>query len=971
MLAKARRVVAPTLWARAQSLADGGAVRLGKRAPAVESWLVQVPPRAAPWEVTLWPAENDWYCTCESPGCVHLAAVVLARAAGTFEQRAAARVVWRFVRSAEGLRLTADAPVDAAWTEDDKLVQRLAREWLGSAVAGSPIVPRGILHDLLPALAGLPVTLDGVSVTTSGEPVVPRAIVDDVEGGWKVRLARAPGIDEAFRNGVVRMGTLLRPFTDGGLDVELKNRLNSGIVFRAEDVESLVARFLPSLETRIPVERRSARLPAVVDMAPRLEWEVRTSAGEGAGQSLAVTPRIVYGDPAVARVERGNLVRIGGAIPARNLPAERKLEAELGEMRMAAGSGSARIGAEAARWVEGLKPAVRAAVLAKAPQFRIDRQAGDPEIVIGDDGLSVSIRAGADPRALLSAWQDHVPLVPLLGGGFRNVPREWLDRFAPVLAELLDACDRSGRVPKDRAAVLLDAAEALALPVPPALNALRALAGDFEAIPSVVLHRGFTGSLRPYQQRGLDWLHWLGTLSAGSESEAGRSGGVLADDMGLGKTIQCLALLLERAGAGPAMVVAPTSVLRNWESEATKFAPSLRVNVYHGSKRALDPAADVTVTTWALLRLDNVELCAFPAKNGWEAGWGTVILDEAQAMKNGDSLAAQAACAVPARLKLAVTGTPVENRLEELWSLFHCVQPGLLGSRSGFRDRFGTPIANGSRRARDDLRRRIRPFVLRRLKSQVAKDLPARTDRVLRCTLSKEERSLYDSVRSLTRADVAKMLGGGRTLQVLEVLLRMRQAACHPGLLPGKTAASSSKVDLLMEELESILDLGVEPTGEAPTGPRWPHKALVFSQWTSMLDLVEPALEARGIPYVRLDGSTVNRAAVVAQFQAADGPPVFLLSLTAGGTGLNLVAADYVFLLDPWWNPAVEDQATDRAHRIGQERPVVASRIVAEGTVEERILELQARKRMLANAALDDEALAAQLTRDEIAALFD
>ncbi len=955
MLEKARRVVAPTSWTRAQALADAGAVSLVKRTPAEESWLVDVPPRAAPWEVTLWPGEQDWYCACESPGCVHFGAVAIARAAGKFDKKAAARVTWRLTRSPEGLRLAVDAPRDAVWTDDDKLVQRLAREWLGTADS-RPIVPRGILHELLAALGGLPLTLDGSPITASAEPVVPKAIVEDHEGGFRVRLVRAAGIDEAFHNGVVRLGTVLRPFTNGGLDTELKNRLNSGMVFRPSELEELLTRFLPRLEKLVPVERRSAKLPSVVRVPPRLEWDVRC--GIDGAASIAVTPRIVYGDPPVARVERGVLVRLGGEIPARDLPAERKLEAELGEMKMGAGSGSARTGAEAARWIEGLKPAVRSAILAKAPQFRIDRKNGDPEIAIGEDGLTVRIDAGgADPRALLSAWHDHVALVPLLDGGYRPVPRDWLERFGPVLAELLDARDPDGKVPKDRAAVLIDAAEALALPMPPALNALRALAGDFDAVPATPLHAAFVGALRPYQQRGLDWLTWLGGL-------AERGGGVLADDMGLGKTIQCLAALLDRRAVGPALVVAPTSVLRNWESEAAKFAPSLRVNVYHGAKRALDPRADIVVTTWALLRLD-IDQLATPAHA--PGGWGTVIFDEAQAMKNPGSQAAVAACRVQGRLKLCVTGTPVENKLEELWSLFHCVQPGLLGSRAAFADRFGTPIANGNRRSRDDLRRRIRPFVLRRLKSQVAKDLPQRTDRVLRCALSSEERALYESVRSLTRSDVARMLGGGRTLQVMEVLLRMRQAACHTGLLPGKEAASSAKVDLLMEELEEILDIedGVDPTAE------WPHKVLVFSQWTSMLDRVEPHLRARGIPFVRLDGSTVDRAAVVATFQGAGGPPVFLLSLTAGGTGLNLVAADYVFLLDPWWNPAVEDQATDRAHRIGQTRPVVATRLVSENTVEERILELQARKRLLASAALDDAALSSQLTRDEIAALFD
>jgi SNF2 family DNA or RNA helicase len=247
--------------------------------------------------------------------------------------------------------------------------------------------------------------------------------------------------------------------------------------------------------------------------------------------------------------------------------------------------------------------------------------------------------------------------------------------------------------------------------------------------------------------------------------------------------------------------------------------------------------------------------------------------------------------------------------------------------------------------------------VLRRLKSEVARDLPPRTSLILRCTLTAEERALYQGVKSLGKAEAAQLLERGSTLSVLEVLLRMRQAACHGGLLSSAWEHGSSKLELLMENLEQIVEEG--------------HRALVFSQWTSLLNKVEPELKSRGLRFVRLDGSTTDRAEVVTEFMKEDGPPVFLLSLKAGGTGLNLTKADYVFHLDPWWNPAVEDQATDRAHRIGQENPVVSCRLIAENTVEERIIELQERKRELVRAALDEEALAKSITREELLALFE
>jgi SNF2 family DNA or RNA helicase len=335
------------------------------------------------------------------------------------------------------------------------------------------------------------------------------------------------------------------------------------------------------------------------------------------------------------------------------------------------------------------------------------------------------------------------------------------------------------------------------------------------------------------------------------------------------------------------------------------------------------------------------------------------VLDEAQTIKNPDAQVARAARRLQAEHRLALTGTPVENRLEELWSLFAFTLPGFLGQREGFSARVADALGGpDQRQALAWLRRRVRPFVLRRLKREVAPELPPRTEMVLTCELSDDERGLYEVLRQAALRDVGVALGAGRTLSVLEALLRLRQAACHPGLLPGRAETRSSKLDLLVERLATLAEEG--------------HRALVFSQWTSFLDLCEPALAEAGISACRLDGSTRDRQAVVERFQAEDGPTVFLLSLKAGGTGLNLTAADYVFHLDPWWNPAVEDQAVDRAHRIGQDKPVFSVRLVAAGTVEERIVALQHAKRELASAAIGDEGLlAANLTSVELLALFE
>jgi SNF2 family DNA or RNA helicase len=378
-------------------------------------------------------------------------------------------------------------------------------------------------------------------------------------------------------------------------------------------------------------------------------------------------------------------------------------------------------------------------------------------------------------------------------------------------------------------------------------------------------------------------------------------------------------------------------VLANWEREISRFAPSLTSVMWHGQDRREKAEAlkgvDVVLTSYSLIRRDVKEL------EGLE--YRLVVLDEAQNIKNPESQVAQAAFALRAWRRTALTGTPVENRLDELWSLFHFLNPGFLGGRRDFETRVARRVAEGDAEAAANLRRRLRPFVLRRRKDEVARELPPRQELVVHVALSETERALYDAVRAATLPGVvAQLRAGGSVIAALEALLRLRQACCHPALLPGRERAEgSAKLEALLERLETAVADG--------------HRALVFSQWTSLLDLVEPALVAAGLAFARLDGSTRDRAGVVAAFSDPAGPPVLLISLRAGGTGLNLTAADHVFLLDPWWNPAVEDQAADRAHRIGQTRPVLVHRLVAQDSVEEAMLALQARKRGLADAALE------------------
>jgi SNF2 family DNA or RNA helicase len=395
-------------------------------------------------------------------------------------------------------------------------------------------------------------------------------------------------------------------------------------------------------------------------------------------------------------------------------------------------------------------------------------------------------------------------------------------------------------------------------------------------------------------------------------------------------------------------------------AEAAKLTPGLRILDHSGRGRVRpapegDPFAghDLVLITYGTLRRDVAALR--------QVDFDYVILDEAQAIKNADSQSAKAARLLRGRHRLAMTGTPVENHLGELWSLLEFLNPGLLGASTSLKAH-AAELRNPAPEAREMLSRALRPFILRRTKEQVAKDLPAKVEQTLFCELPAKQRKLYDELRDHYRGAHGSRIGeqglGRAKILVLEALLRLRQAACHPALLDrGRTDEPSAKLDVLLPQIREVLSEG--------------HKVLVFSQFTAFLALVRRTLDREGLSYLYLDGRTRDRREKVAQFQAVSGPPLFLISLKAGGLGLNLTAADYVYLLDPWWNPAVEAQAVDRAHRIGQARTVFAYRLVARNTVEEKILELQASKRALADAIIQaDESLIAGLSREDLELLL-
>lgn len=483
-------------------------------------------------------------------------------------------------------------------------------------------------------------------------------------------------------------------------------------------------------------------------------------------------------------------------------------------------------------------------------------------------------------------------------------------------------------------------------------NRLRKQLKLFEGVKPLETPGNFVGSLRPYQCDGLGWFEFLRTFSFG---------GCLADDMGLGKTVQVLALLETRRAlredpnnhVGPSLVVAPRSLVFNWKQEAIRFVPKLRILDHTGIDRVkgIDHLEDydMILTTYGTLRRDAIFLK--------DLRFDYVVLDEAQAVKNPSSESAKAVRLVNGTHRMALSGTPVQNNLGDLWSLFEFLNPGMLGTSTVFSE--GMATDENSRRL---LSRALRPFILRRTKEQVAADLPKKLEQTIFCELEGEQKRLYEQLRDGFRKSLLAQVdrdGMGKSkMLVLEALLRLRQAALHPGLIdPTRIPEGSAKLDMLVDRLTEIIGSG--------------HKALVFSQFTSMLAIVRDSLDKLGIKYEYLDGKTRDRQQHVERFQNDETCKLFLVSLKAGGLGLNLTAADYVYLLDPWWNPAVETQAIDRAHRIGQTRPVFACRIIAKDTVEEKVLSLQQSKQKLADAIINAEnSLIRDLDRDDLELLL-
>jgi superfamily II DNA or RNA helicase len=808
----------------------------------------------------------------------------------------------------------------------------------------------------------------------------PSALAWDAGGAWRFEMRVKAEADRFILDGVLRRGGDERPLDAATLVTA------SGLVFMdgraalfehdaafawVADLRRHHRLEVPSAEGQrlraallSTVRRPPVELPVElgieeVRLAPGPRLKIATRAGRFRDESeLVAEPSFQYGDAVVPAEAPGWAV--AAATPprvyVRDRDAERALverlrvlginrsafqEREDGPLRLS----PARLGPTVLTLTrEGWHVEAEGRVYRRPGAASLRVSSGidwfDLEASVDFEGERVSL-----PR-LLQALRRGESTVVLDDGSLGMLPEEWLRRQAP-LARFGEIEGELVRFKRSQAG-LLDAllASQPEVEADAAFEKARGALRLFEGIRPLAAPRGFVGRLRGYQELGLGWMAFLREFGFG---------GCLADDMGLGKTVQVLALLEARRGEveRPSLVIVPRSLVFNWMEEATRFAPRLRVLDHTGLDRARDARAfganDVVLTTYGTLRRDAALLK--------DVAFDYVILDEAQAIKNKATESAKAVRLLRADHRLALSGTPVENHLGELQSLFEFLNPGLLGRM---------PLARGGgeldEEGRAALAQGIAPFVLRRTKGQVAKDLPPKTEQTLWCDLEPEQKVLCDELREHYRSallDRVERQGLARSkIQVLEALLRMRQAACHPGLVdPRQADGPSAKLDALVPRLVEIVEEG--------------HKALVFSQFTSFLALLKPRLVAAGLVHEYLDGKTRDRAARVKRFETDAACGVFLISLKAGGLGLNLTAAEYVFLLDPWWNPAVEAQAVDRTHRIGQARAVFAYRLVARGTVEEKVLALQEKKRALADAIVRaDEGVLRGLRREDLELLL-
>lgn len=925
--------------------------------------------------VTLWPEEEDWNCDCGSPDdpCEHVVAAIIAinqaNEKGEPLPRASSKVAsieyyfsavedqlsFKRIASHDGQKEILAVSLSAlasgrisgpklAPTKEDLTVDHIID---GHRKGGT--LPPMVLKEVIKSLSTCDrVFFEGEPIICKAEAIGATAQINDTPSGVYVKSEKDRRIKKVYKNGAVIGNSeekTLHPLLQVEISKDLRQMLREGRLFGNKEIHHLVSEVIPKLKEALPLEIKSSKLPTAQYLKPKLVWQ-----SQAKGNQLLAYPVIAYGTPPCAVVENGQLIpKDSNIVPVRMLEDERKLADELtrrfpdSELNKAISYDAA----EAVSFLDQLEAKGFEVMGQGKEYFQVfpelsltlpeQLNINKPFDIIFESVGADSVKKLANPEHVLNSWLNDEPLVPLLDGGFAPIPSNFLERHGAKILDLIRSRDNEEMLPKCMLPSLAELYNDLGNNEPAALTEWSKLLAEFEEIPSSPLPSDLQAELRPYQRQGFNWLTFLQNMGMGA---------LLADDMGLGKTLQTIACI-----KGKTLVIAPTSVLENWRKELKKFRPGLNCSIFHGQNRKLDSDAQVIISSYALLRID------FEVFD--RLAFDMLVLDEAQTIKNPRSQSAQSAFRLKASFKIALSGTPVENKLEDMWSIFNFLNRGLLGNFEHFQKVYAKPILAGQAGVGERLRKRVKPFVLRRLKSEVASDLPPRTDVIRYCALNEQERDTYEALRLASQKEIVEKLEkGGQIIQALELLLRLRQAACHLGLLPQSSnpQESSSKLDLLLDCLKNSTETK--------------NKCLVFSQWTKFLDLIEHSLQESSIPCLRIDGQTKNRQEIVDRFQNDTGVGVLLLSLKAAGVGLNLTAADHVFITDPWWNPAAENQAADRAHRIGQKKPVIVTRLVSEDTVEQKILLLQEKKKALADAVVSSAGASFALSKEDLLGLL-
>lgn len=967
----------PGIWSKGVSIARSDTVLVDQQKEDEIILRVQMANQVVSRKVTLWPVDQDWFCDCEDRNdvCAHVAATVIALKSGKTKtyvegnpldgeaikvsqpSLSVARLSYRFTRDQGSLFFERWIVYGDGKEErlGESLVSRMGGIQSGRIKAlpiaatqedygvdyalvakNRGVLDRGHLGMLLKALSLCAnIKLDDQPITVSSKPYQINATITDFESGFQLTQKEENKISEIFKNGAVLCGSVLKAIDSVSLTPEEREFLKPpGKTFSFQEAPRWVKEIIPALQKKINLEILTHKLPKLRMVQPKIVLKAEPL---GETEVLSVVPQIVLPHPSSLEQEE---VLMADPSSEKNLIRKLQMELQLAPGQLAKFEGEAAVDfiLKAQNWEKSGSGTTK---------FQLNGEL-IPKLHLNENDFSISFSNQfqgeppqlADSQRVFQAWRENANYVPLLSGGWAALPKNWLSCYGERVQKLLAAKasndeNKSLSLPRYLFPELIQLCDELKQSYPESLKKLKTLLEKTDEIPSAVLPKDLTVELRHYQEKGVNWLCFL---------KEAKMGALLADDMGLGKTLQALCAL-----QGKTLIITPTSVLFSWTEQIEKFRPLLKVCVFYGNQRKIDSTADIFITTYGLLRL-NQELLL-------KQKWDTIVIDEAQTIKNPESQISKAVHQLQGDFKIALSGTPIENRLEDLWSQFEFLNPGLLGSRELFRDSFSDTVSRGNENSAQYLRKLIKPFILRRLKKEVAPELPPRTEIVLKCELTPQEREIYEALLISTRKEVLEELEmKGNVLGALELLLRLRQACCHCGLVPGQSSERSSKVDLLLETLENSISLG--------------HRALVFSQWTSYLDLIQSQFEKNGISYTRLDGSTRNRQEVVNQFQNELRYSVMLISLKAGGVGLTLTAADHLFLMDPWWNPAVEDQAADRSHRIGQTNPVLIHRLVAQDSIEEKVLALQQSKKELANAILQDGSAAVSLTKADILELL-